>query len=89
MSITTPTIHMNGSDAATLLEEYVTADAAAYQLLCALSGIDFNARDYYPQGPAAFEAARTEMRARYLAVQNIRTELHQVMDSILKQREAK
>jgi len=84
-----PIIHRNGSRGPTLLEEYATADAAALALLQALQAIDLNGRDYYMQGTAAFEAARTEHQKRYTAVQNIRTELHEIMDSILTQQEAR
>lgn len=85
--MTFPTIHRNGSHGPTLLEEYAAADAAALALLQALQAIDFNARDYYVQGPSAFEAARTEHQRRYTAITDIRKELHEIMDSIVKQGE--
>jgi hypothetical protein len=63
MTYTLPTIHLNGTGRDTLREEY----HHAYKSVCAASDAfcdsTFNARDFYPQGPAAFSQARAERDA--------------------------
>jgi len=49
MTPTLPSVHLNGTGRATLAADY----GNAYRALVA-------ARDYYPQGPAAYSMARTE-----------------------------
>lgn len=85
MKIATPTIHLNGSHGPTLLEGYLEAHTKATELLDALQAIEFNARDYYPQGPAAFEAARTEYEARFKAALSIRRDLDAIILAIQEQ----
>jgi len=62
-SVTLPSIHLNGTSRVTLLDGYLHA----YQLLCqasdALNSVEFNARDYYVQGPDAWSRATTERDA--------------------------
>lgn len=55
-----PTIHLNGTGAKTLLDGYLEAIHQLGQALNAINNIEFNARDYYPQGPGAYTAARAE-----------------------------
>lgn len=59
-----PTIHWNGTSADQLLSELVNASDALFQAVAALSSAAPNARDYYPQGAAAFEQARREHEAK-------------------------
>ena len=64
----TPTIHMNGTSRNSLLDEIKDAKHAlsvAIEKLCAMRP---NARDYYPQGPEAFEKAQQEHQSRLNAV---------------------
>ena len=49
-----PTIHMNGTGAKTLREHYDRADDALFEFKEAFSAIEFNARDYYVDGPDAW-----------------------------------
>jgi len=60
MEPTLPTIHLNGTGAATLEAEYqavrLTAAAAADKLAAAT----LNLRDFYPQEPGNWEKARAE-----------------------------
>ena len=60
MKILLPTIHLNGTGRQTLKEEYDAAAAALYAFIGKWEAITFNARDYYPQGDEAFEAAREQ-----------------------------
>lgn len=62
--MTFPTIHMNGTSAATLIDDYIRAMLKTQEALDAVSQIEFNARDYCPQGPDAWEMARNEMSER-------------------------
>lgn len=57
---TLPTIHLNGTGASTLAEEYGTAWRALLSARDALVASTCNARDFYPQGDHAFHDARFE-----------------------------
>lgn len=86
MKIMTPTIHMNGSNAESLKNEYRAAWDAAGELLGALRNIDLNSRDYYVKPePNAFDQARDQACARYTAVSKIRGELETIILSIQEQ----
>jgi hypothetical protein len=62
---TLPTIHLNGTGAQSLADEYcafyLALDAAAE----ALQNATCNARDFYPQKPGAYERARKERKAAF------------------------
>jgi len=55
-----PTIHLNGSGKNALERDYQNARAKVRDALRAFEAIEFNGRDYYPQGPEAFTQARLE-----------------------------
>jgi hypothetical protein len=55
-----PTIHLNGTGAKSLAEEYHAAYQAIGRAAAALSAATCNARDFYPQGDAAWQQARDE-----------------------------
>jgi hypothetical protein len=55
-----PTIHLNGTDAQSLKDEYRTLRKAVQFAEDALVAATCNGRDFYPQEPGAFEAARRE-----------------------------
>lgn len=57
---TLPTIHLNGTGASALSEEYGTAWKALLSARDALVASTCNARDFYPQGDHAFLDARFE-----------------------------
>jgi len=52
-----PTIHINGSSAESLTKDYSHARRAVQEASIALMSVDFNARDYYVQGPSAWTEA--------------------------------
>ena len=82
-----PTIHLNGSNGTVLELEYRAAYDAARELLSALEAIDLNARDYYVQpDPQAFQIAREQSSARYVAVKNVRKKLETIILAISQQR---
>lgn len=74
-----PTIHLNGTSGSALYDMNVAAAQAMQHALVALGDAAPNARDYYPQGPGAFEAARREHEHR---VERLRAVYHELMDLI-------
>lgn len=57
---TVPTIHLNGTGATTLRDEYAAAHDALNKAVEALVGATCNARDFYVHGQTAFDKARQE-----------------------------
>lgn len=57
---TLPTIHLNGTGADSLHQEYTRAWQALVNARAALVEATCNARDFYPQGDHAFTDARFE-----------------------------
>lgn len=90
--MTTPTIHLNGTSGADLLEGYRTAMEAVASAQHALQSVYPNARDYYPQGPEAIQTAILEHKARWDKLQAVYLELHELAihcDTINTEREAR
>jgi hypothetical protein len=52
-----PTIHSNGTSLRMLLDDYQAAHRALQDFIESYGKIEFNARDYYPQGPYAWDEA--------------------------------
>jgi len=71
MARSTPTIHSNGTSKEALLAQVDAAHSALRNALEALSMMSPNARDYYPQGHAAFSVACQEHEARLAAVRKV------------------
>lgn len=65
-----------------LLEGYEAAYKALTDAESALCRIEFNARDYYVQGPEAWPQAAKEMDARLKKLQEVREELLEIMRAI-------
>ena len=63
MTVTAPTIHLNGTAFTTLRDEYAAAYDAIDKAMAALASATLNGRDYYPQEPGAYHKARTERDA--------------------------
>jgi hypothetical protein len=63
VAITLPTIHLNGTGAQSLADEYRAARKAADAAVDALVAATCNGRDFYPQGSDAYYAARRERDA--------------------------
>ncbi len=61
-----PTIHLNGTGAKSLVDEYHAVYQAIDKASEALVAATCNARDFYPQGDAAWQQARDE-RAEMLS----------------------
>lgn len=61
---TLPTIHLNGTSRQMLLDGYTEAYRKLIEFRDSFNSIEFNARDYYVQGPDAFTKAREERDAQ-------------------------
>ena len=83
--LTLPSIHLNGSGRRMLTEDYTTAYHALQAAIRAFQSVEFNARDYYVQGPDAFTAARAERRAQFAALGNVGAELREIAAHIIDQ----
>jgi hypothetical protein len=75
---TLPTIHMNGTSRADLLEANREAMGAVQVAMAAVCRAVPNGRDYYPQGSDAWKAAAAEHRARIVALEKIEAELEAI-----------
>lgn len=68
---TLPTIHLNGTGAQTLFDEYRTAMKAVRLAASVLTSATCNARDFYPQGDAAWARARDERADAFRKLQEL------------------
>ena len=66
-----PTIHLNGSGAENLREEYTAALNALQYAREALVHATLNMRDFYPQGDEAYIQAREERTEAFRKIQEI------------------
>ncbi len=77
-----PTIHLNGTGKKMLLEGYENAYHAIRDAEKALNNVEFNARDYYVQGPEAWTEAVKEMQGRFEALAKIKKEIEEIAEAI-------
>jgi hypothetical protein len=77
-----PTIHMNGTSARCLLEGYMEARSAVMRASEAIQAIEFNARDYYPQGGNAFRVAQEQHVSRMKRLAEISDELLRIAEHV-------
>ena len=71
-----PTIHLNGSNKATMLEDLANAREAIRDAIRALGETMPNGRDFVPtQGSEAFRLAQSQHRARVDALADVMNEL--------------
>ena len=68
---TLPTIHLNGTGAQALFDEYRTAMKAVRAAADALAAATCNGRDFYPQGGAAWSQARDERADAFRKLQEV------------------
>lgn len=68
---TLPTIHLNGTGADTLEQEYRAVRHAIAAAADALQAATCNARDFYPQEPGAWERARAERAEAFRLLQQV------------------
>jgi hypothetical protein len=79
-----PSVHTNGTGKDMLMRGYKNALKAVRAAEEAMDQIEFNPRDYYPQGETAFEEAREQMRQQYAHLDSVREYLHEVVQGIVK-----
>ena len=84
-----PTIHTNGTSPEMLKEGYLEAYRAVTAADATLVAIEFNARDYYPQGPEAWTTARAERQHQLARLRCIAAELMTVLEHIQEALDAK
>lgn len=77
-----PSIHINGTSRESLLEQVVGACAALRKSLDAIQAAYPNARDYYPQGPAAYKQAEARHHELYQTVRDVLREYEQLAEAI-------
>ena len=71
-----PTIHTNGTSAQCLTEGYTEARAAVAVAIEQLAKVEFNSRDYYPQGPAAWAVALAQREELFAKLRFVASELY-------------
>ena len=71
MTTTLPTIHLNGTGAQNLEEEYRAVRRAVSAAGDALQAATCNARDFYPQEPGAWQRARAERTEAFRLLQQV------------------
>jgi hypothetical protein len=72
-----PTIHLNGSSAQSLTDDYSHARRAVQEAITALMSVDFNSRDYYVQGPNAWTEAVRQREEIYQHLSDVFDALHE------------
>ena len=83
--VVSPLIHLNGTSKSSLLEDYDQAREMVRSAIEQVQEIEFNARDYYPQGMEVWDQACAEMKDRLLSLQQVADELLAIMEAIDKQ----
>lgn len=77
--MTKPSIHLNGTSAQSLTDDYVEAMRAVSDAFDKVSKHAApNGRDYYPQGDRVIDAALAEHRARLTKLAEVKAELEQL-----------
>lgn len=73
-----PTVHLNETSKESLRRDYEAAQTALMGALEALAGMSPNARDYYPQGPGAFDRADDDHQDRMNRVRKVLEEVQEL-----------
>lgn len=80
-----PTIHLNGTSAARLIEGYAHASIAVQDALTALDNLEFHQRDYYVQPAENWDTAVKEMQDRYARLLSVKAELDAISEALVNQ----
>ena len=78
-----PTVHLNGTDRKSLLEQNHQAARAVADAMEALGAAAPNARDYYIQGAGAFGEVAKEHRARVRKLTDVLSELNEIVEYLI------
>jgi hypothetical protein len=84
--ISIPTVHMNGTSYADLLEHVLKAYRSLRDTEQALRDMTPNGKDYYIQGDGAGEEARRQHQRRLNAIRDIQEELEEIACGIQDQK---
>ena len=85
MTITPPTVHLNGTSHKDLWAGYEAAYDAVRAAQEALGNIEFNSRDYYVQGPEAWGKAQDHRIEQRQALAQVEEYLLQHLLSLREQ----
>ncbi len=66
-----PTIHLNGTGADSLQREYRAVRKAVAAAKVALAAATCNVRDFFPQGPSAWQTAQAERAEAFRLLQQV------------------
>ena len=83
--ITIPTLHLNGTGATTLRDEYAAAYDSLGKAIEAFASTTCNGRDYYPQGAGAYDQARRERTEAFSRLREAQAYVGQVLMGICDQ----
>ena len=84
MTITIPTIHLNGDSRAELVRQNRLVYDRANALLDALTEAGPNGRNFYVQGDDAIKHAQVQHRQRVSAVVSVRTDAEMILHAIME-----
>ena len=73
-----PTVHLNGTAAEVLTQQYVVAAQAVRDAMAAHAEAWPNGRDYYPQGPEAAQRAQDQAEERRSKLAEVLEELEEL-----------
>ena len=82
MAIQLPTVHMNGTSKAELLETLGEASEALEAAYRAVKQTGPNGRDYYLLGPGEMARALTEHESRLRMIDDLKAEIEALLDGI-------
>ena len=82
MTLTTPTVHLNGTSREDLSDHYEAAYRAMNDAIDAVCGASPNARDYYVQADGAFTRAVSEQESRLQRLRDVRDELLALYEAV-------
>jgi ferredoxin-NADP reductase len=82
MPLAIPTIHLNGTSREMLSDQLCEAYSAVRIAGDTLAKAAPNGRDYYPQGPEAFEQAVREHYARMAKLRDVMKEIETIAEAI-------
>ena len=84
--MTFPVIHLNGSGADALLENYMNALVAVQEAIVAVRMTAPHGRDYYTKGDGAINDAIREHSNRLLLLESVRHELDALAANVVDQK---
>jgi hypothetical protein len=79
---TMPTLHLNGTSSRMLDEGYREVYYSLTDAIKSFEKVEFNGRDYYPQGEEAWKRAREEFADRVLRIEGVQKEILEVLEHI-------